>query len=160
MQKIINNQTLYDNNSHIILPKRRQEPKLRFQCFYCGKWFSDSENIRGSCKEAPDNVEHLIRIFTCYPVAQAAVYHCCKSNGELLTNISHYGQGYNLFAFGSRNTSILKRLKRLLFVSLLSLIIPCLCCYFPAHVINKCFGGGKRGRHQTCEPTATTPANF
>ncbi|EFO18715.1 Spred1 [Loa loa] len=153
--KEMNNFSVYKNNDHIILPKRKHRLEPRVRCFYCGEWFNRNENISGSCKEAPDPVEVTIRFLTCYPVAEGAVYHCCKSDDDMPVNISRFGQGYNVFSFGPRHIPLLKRVKRLLFLALMSLVAPCLCCYFPAHTINKCFGGGKRGRHQSYHSTTT-----
>ncbi|CAG9535802.1 unnamed protein product [Cercopithifilaria johnstoni] len=151
--KETNKFSVYENNECIVLPKRKRILKLPLRCFYCGEWFDCNENTSGSCKEAPDPIEHTIRFLTCYPVAEGAIYHCCRSYDDMPANINRFGQGYNVFSFGPRHTSLLKRMKRWLFLAVMSLIVPCLCCYFPAHMINKCFGGGKRGRHQSCHST-------
>ncbi|VDK69093.1 unnamed protein product [Litomosoides sigmodontis] len=151
----MNNFSVYENSDRIVLPKRRQRLKHPLRCFYCGEWFNCNENTSGSCREAPDPVERTIRFLTCYPVAEGAVYHCCRSDDDIPANISRFGQGYNVFSFGPRHISLHKRVKRWLLLLLMSLIVPCLCCYFPAHLINKCFGGGKRGRHQSYHSTAT-----
>ncbi|KAK6108453.1 Sprouty protein (Spry) family protein [Brugia pahangi] len=153
--KEMNNFSLYENSNHIVLPKRKQESKPLLRCFYCGEWFDRNDNTSGSCKEAPDPIERTIRFLTCYPIAEGAVYHCCRSDDDMPANISRFGQGYNVFSFGSHHISLLKRMKRWLFLALMSLAVPCLCCYFPAHMINKCFGGGKRGRHQSYHFTST-----
>ncbi|KAL3985524.1 Sprouty protein (Spry) family protein [Acanthocheilonema viteae] len=147
--KEMRNFSVYENNDRIVLPKRKEGLKSPLRCFYCGEWFDCNENSSGSCKEAPDPIERTIRFFTCYPIAEGAVYHCCRSDDDMPVNISRFGQGYNVFSLGPRHVSPLKRMKRWLFLAFMSLIVPCLCCYFPAHMINKCFGGGKRGRHQS-----------
>uniref|UniRef100_A0A0R3RPR9 Sprouty n=1 Tax=Elaeophora elaphi TaxID=1147741 RepID=A0A0R3RPR9_9BILA len=153
--KEMNNFSVYENNDRIVLPKRKRALKSPLRCFYCGEWFDCNENISGSCREAPDPIERTIRFLTCYPIAEGAVYHCCRSDDDMPANISRFGQGYNVFSFGPRHISLLKRMKRWLFLALMSLIVPCLCCYLPAHMINKCFGGGKRGRHQSYRSTTT-----
>ncbi|KAM3717098.1 Sprouty-related, EVH1 domain-containing protein [Dirofilaria immitis] len=153
--KEMNNLSVYENNDHIVLPKRKEGLRSQLRCFYCGEWFASNENTSGSCKEAPDPVERTIRFLTCYPIAEGAVYHCCRSDDDMSVNISRFGQGYNVFSFGLHHISPLKRVKRCIFLAFISLVVPCLCCYFPARMINKCFGGGKRGRHQSYHFSAT-----
>lgn len=48
-------------------------------------------------REAPDPVERTIRFLTCYPIAEGAVYHCCRSDDDMPANISRFGQGYVSF---------------------------------------------------------------
>lgn len=44
--------------------------------------------------EAPDSLDNLIKKLTCYPLAQAVVYHCCRENDEVEAKIGRYGNGY------------------------------------------------------------------
>ncbi|VDD95675.1 unnamed protein product [Enterobius vermicularis] len=91
---------------------------------------------------------------TCYPLAQAAVYHCYRSDDEVVAKIGRYGYGYTLniaivqdvFTYGSRNVTMLKRLKRWMLLLVIAIFAPCLCCYLPAKGIYRCFGP-RGGRH-------------
>lgn len=48
-------------------------------------------------REAPDPVERAIRFLTCYPIAEGAVYHCCRNYDHMPANIGRFGQGYVSF---------------------------------------------------------------
>ncbi|VDK67396.1 unnamed protein product, partial [Anisakis simplex] len=101
-------------------------------------------------REAPDPVELTIRRLTCYSVAQGVIYHCCRNDDETAANMGRYGHGYNVCSCAPSNLSRKKRLKRWILLALLSLLIPCLCCYVPAHYAYGCCCKAKRGRHKPC----------
>lgn len=145
--------SLYKNQDHVLLPKKKQpssEMMRRECCFYCRSWYNVRDNPRGSCKEAPDPIEKVISYLTCYPVAQGAIYHCCKENDEMPVSIGRYGQGYNICSCGPPTMSKTKRMRRWLLLALLSLFVPCLCCYLPVRAMYKCTCKGRRGRHKPC----------
>ncbi|VDM42589.1 unnamed protein product [Toxocara canis] len=145
--------SLYKNREHIVLPRKKQsssEMIRRECCIYCRNWYNVGNNPRGACKEAPDPIEIAIRRLTCYSVAQAVVYHCCREGDEMPVNIGRYGQGYNVCSCGPSGASRTKRMKRWLLLALISLLVPCLCCYLPARCTYDCCCKGRRGRHKPC----------
>uniref|UniRef100_A0A915PRQ9 Uncharacterized protein n=1 Tax=Setaria digitata TaxID=48799 RepID=A0A915PRQ9_9BILA len=101
--------SVYKNSDRIILPTRRLGSKSKVQCFYCGEWFDNNENGPGSCKEAPDPAERIIRFLTCYSIAQGAIYHCCKDDDDVPANISRFGQGYSYLMLLSFTGRVLVR---------------------------------------------------
>ena len=108
----------------------------RPHCVHCRESFSLSENGRGACAEAPCKFRNAIDWVTCVRCAKGLLYHCtADSDGEYVhpcacaNNDGHCARRW----FG---------------MTLLSFLLPCLCCYPPLLACYRCsrscgFCGGK-----------------
>ncbi|XP_055333429.1 sprouty-related, EVH1 domain-containing protein 1-like isoform X2 [Paramacrobiotus metropolitanus] len=91
----------------------------RSRCKYCHEFYSLDNNERGACEFAPDRVKDGINQITCVPAAGRILCHCMRDpEGEGTHPCSCDSLGKSCFG-------------RWLIVAALSLIMPCLCCYYP-----------------------------
>ncbi|XP_060568088.1 sprouty-related, EVH1 domain-containing protein 2-like isoform X2 [Ruditapes philippinarum] len=96
------------------------------RCKHCHETFSHEDNHRGSCEEAPDNVEKCIEIVTCVWCAKGLIYHCMSdADGEY---------GHPCICDPSDESNC----KKWTVLSVLSLFVPCLWCYWPLKACHMC----------------------
>ncbi|VDI05404.1 sprouty-related, EVH1 domain-containing protein 2-like isoform X2 [Mytilus galloprovincialis] len=121
-------------HQHPPLPKKKQKDKHRThllqnqksRCKYCRELFSHDDNARGSCEDAPDGVEKCIEYVTCVWCAKGIIYHCMADpDGD-------YGHPCVC------DTSDRTNCKKWTALTILSLFLPCLWCYWPCMACHKC----------------------
>ncbi|XP_040581609.1 sprouty-related, EVH1 domain-containing protein 1 isoform X2 [Lepeophtheirus salmonis] len=113
-------------------------PHPHLTCDRCRTSFSLESNPRGSCPEAPDCVKKTIEAVTCLQCAKCLLYHCMSdSEGDVL----HPCDCSNVDGHWAR---------RWISLTLLSVLVPCLCCYIPLMGCYKCARKCRicGGRHQ------------
>ncbi|XP_071216364.1 sprouty-related, EVH1 domain-containing protein 3 [Salvelinus alpinus] len=102
------------------------------RCVYCRSVFSQSENGRGRCRDAPDPALHCLRQWTCVWCAESLLYHCMSdSEGEFWEPCScedSLGEGHPHPLCCARWLALL----------VLSLFVPCMCCYLPLRACLRC----------------------
>lgn len=117
--------------SHSVLPAggmRRARPP-RVQCMYCCEPFDPELGGKGRsiCRDAPDRVMDYINIASCACVADTMSYHCfADDEGE-----------YEPACVCSPSLSCRSVVKWTVVV-LMSLILPCLCCFWPLIGCRRC----------------------
>jgi len=105
---------------------------LRLQqerCAHCQELYTESENKRGSCRYSPDVVRQGIDCVSCLSCAKCLLYHCHYedenfSEEEICTCADTDGH----------------LAKRWLGLSLLAVLVPCLCLY---PVLTACYTCGR-----------------
>jgi len=104
---------------------RRTHPQVR--CIYCCKPFDpEVGKDRHMCREAPDRVMDLIEFATCACVADTVAYHCfADSEGEFEPAC---------MCSGLSRRSLIKWTV----VVLMSVLLPCLCCFWPLVGCRRC----------------------
>lgn len=119
-------------------PPRAAAAGERARCVYCQDLFSQRDNGRGRCLEAPDPVQTCIRRVSFMWCADSLLYHCMSDpEGEYSDPCSCDGADER---FWLRWAALLG----------LSLLAPCMCCYAP---LRACYGCGVAcrccgGRHK------------
>ena len=110
----------------------------KLTCAHCRESFSQSSNRRGSCEDAPDcGARTCIEAVTCLQCAKCLLYHCMSdSEGDYV----HPCECSNVDGHWARRWTGL---------ALLSVLVPCLCCYVPMIGCYKCgtLCGVCGGRH-------------
>eukprot|EP00094_Tigriopus_californicus_P011686 TCALIF_11291-PA protein Name:"Similar to Spred2 Sprouty-related, EVH1 domain-containing protein 2 (Rattus norvegicus)" AED:0.12 eAED:0.12 QI:0/0.6/0.5/0.66/0.6/0.66/6/393/690 len=110
----------------------------KLTCAHCRESFSSEENPPGSCHYAPNCLRRGIETITCLQCAKCLLYHCLSdSEGDFV----HPCECSNRDGH---------RTRRWIGLSLLSIIVPCLCCYLPLMACYHCGALCKMcgGRHQ------------
>ena len=111
---------------------------MTLTCAHCRESFSADDNRLGDCAEAPSIVRKGIETMTCLNCAQALLYHCMSdSEGDYV----HPCECSNADGHAVR---------RWIGLTLLSVLVPCLCCYGP---LISCYRSGEHcnvcgGRHE------------
>ena len=111
---------------------------ITLTCAHCRESFSADDNRLGDCADAPSIVRKGIETLTCLNCAQALLYHCMSdSEGDYV----HPCECSNADGHAVR---------RWIGLTLLSVLVPCLCCYVP---LISCYRCGELcnvcgGRHQ------------
>lgn len=100
----------------------------RLKCVHCQEMYIAEENKRGSCMDAPDPVVDCIEGLSCSCCARAVLYHCMM-NSEGSGDPPH-PCSCNI---GDKNNC-----KRWTVLSFLSVVIPCLWCYWPLMICHRC----------------------
>ena len=124
-------------------PNNKQRRDKKSKCRHCHDSFTDETNSKGSCEYAPDSVRTAIEKITCFSCAECMLYHCMSdSEGDFAHRPCECG--------GVGCTPDESCSKRWLGLTLLSLVLPCLCCYLPLRGCHKCAVGCGLcgGRHQ------------
>ena len=99
---------------------------MTLTCAHCRESFSADDNRLGDCTEAPSCVRKGIETVTCLNCAQALLYHCMSdSEGDYV----HPCECSNADGHAVR---------RWIGLSLLSVLVPCLCCYVPLISCYRC----------------------
>lgn len=105
-------------------PRAQQDERSR--CVYCQDMFSQRENGRGRCHEAPDPVQTCIRRVSFLWCADSLLYHC-MSDPE--------GEYSDPCSCDTSDERFCLRWGALLGLSLLA---PCMCCYAPLRACYRC----------------------
>ena len=160
--------------------KRPQARLLQERCVHCHELFSQvnikdyntklpaitksyvqSENAPGSCQYAPDVVKQGIECMSCLACAKCLLYHCHYEDENFTgSNQAYYILGeiiiFHLFLFPDDDICTCDNTdghlgKRWLGLSLLAVLVPCLCLY---PLLTACHGCGRAckmcgGRHQS-----------
>ena len=122
-------------------PDKRTSRKLlpaRSRCVYCHEMFTVEENHRGSCEDAPDKVTKGIEHVSCICCARGMLYHfMADADGD-------YGHPCVCDTADPANC------KKWTALTLLSLLVPCLWCYWPLTACHRCGAacGCCGGRHK------------
>jgi sprouty-related EVH1 domain-containing protein len=99
----------------------------RNRCRHCQEMYLENENGRGSCEYAPDRVRTGIKAVACMSCAECMLYHCtADAEGDFAQHPCECG-------VVDENCG-----RRWCFLSLLSLVVPCLCCYPPLRACHWC----------------------
>jgi Sprouty protein (Spry) len=95
------------------------------RCVYCGELFSSIEKKQTMCVDAPDNLRNCIDVVTCACMADSIAYHCfADEDGDYEPMCS---------CTSSQNSTA-----RWALVVLLSIVLPCLCCFWPLMGCRRC----------------------
>ncbi|XP_063060438.1 sprouty-related, EVH1 domain-containing protein 3 [Engraulis encrasicolus] len=106
------------------------------RCVYCRSVFSQAENGRGRCRDAPDPALHCLRQWTCVWCAESLLYHCMSdSEGEFWEPCDCECED-SLGGAGGRAHPLC--CARWLALLALSLFVPCMCCYLPLRACLRC----------------------
>ncbi|XP_048488252.1 sprouty-related, EVH1 domain-containing protein 2 isoform X2 [Plutella xylostella] len=113
-------------------PIRTEQFQARLKCRHCHEWYLESANRPGACEFSPDRCRSCVDTVTCIKCAQCLLYHCMSdSEGD-------YNQRPCACDEVTHNCA-----KRWLGLALLSILVPCLCCYAPL----KCMHRAARAAH-------------
>ncbi|KAK0411486.1 hypothetical protein QR680_005676 [Steinernema hermaphroditum] len=115
----------------------------REKCRYCSKWYNVSENEKGSCRDAPDRVNKVLKKVTCFAFANSMVQRCSAPTGSESTRP---------FCSQPRRLSDVPRpsaWRRRVGFAVASLLCPCICCYVPLKKARRvcCCARDAGGRH-------------
>ena len=114
-------------------------------CIHCRKSFNPAYNTKGACRYAPNDwARSTIETVTCLSCARCLLYHCISDPEE--DDEVHDPCECRCSGNGSRSAGF----RRWLGLSLLSILVPCLCCYPP---LLACYRGAAAcrlcgGRHE------------
>ncbi|CAH0598653.1 unnamed protein product [Chrysodeixis includens] len=98
----------------------------RIKCRHCHEWYLESANRAGACEFAPDCFRSCIDCVSCIRCAQCMLYHCMSdAEGDFAMHPCACGPPDDNCA------------KRWLGITLLSLLVPCLCCYAPLRCLHR-----------------------
>jgi len=101
--------------------------RLLVQCVYCCEPFDSRDAGCRKCLDAPDRVMDRINVASCVCVADTVAY-LCFSDGE--------GDYDPVCACGGRPS--LRCGMKWTALALLSMFLPCLCCYWPLVGCHRC----------------------
>lgn len=118
--------------------RKGQSRLLQERCVHCHELYSESENAAGSCRYSPDVLRQGIECMSCLACAKCLLYHCHYEDENFTDEdicTCDPGDGH----LG----------KRWLGLSLLAVLVPCLCLY---PLLTACHGLGRAcqlcgGRH-------------
>lgn len=114
---------------------------MTLTCAHCRESFSADDNRLGDCADAPSLLRKGIETMTCLSCAQALLYHCMSdTEGDYV----HPCECSNADGHAVR---------RWIGLTLLSVLVPCLCCYVP---LISCYRCGELcnvcgGRHEASD---------
>jgi len=98
--------------------KRKGTRALQERCVHCHELYSESENGAGSCRYSPDVLRQGIECISCLACAKCLLYHC------------HYeDENFTDDDICTCDPSDGHLGKRWLGLSLLAVLVPCLCLY-------------------------------
>ena len=99
-------------------------------CAHCGQPFAHAGNRRGECPHAPDRLRDCIEAVSCLSCAKCLHYHCIADGDHGAPVVHPCSCGNADGHFGIRWLSL----------TLLSVLVPCLCLYPP---LIGCYGCGR-----------------
>eukprot|EP00088_Acartia_fossae_P005922 TRINITY_DN12684_c0_g1_i1.p1 TRINITY_DN12684_c0_g1~~TRINITY_DN12684_c0_g1_i1.p1 ORF type:complete len:609 (+),score=124.99 TRINITY_DN12684_c0_g1_i1:315-2141(+) len=112
--------------------KRRGKNKkkgsgMRVRCAHCQELYTESENKRGACSYSPDAVRQGIECVSCLACAKCLLYHC------------HYeDENFSEEEICTCTDSDGHLTQRWIGLSLLAVLVPCLCLYPVLTACYKC----------------------
>uniref|UniRef100_A0A8D2L9T0 Sprouty related EVH1 domain containing 3 n=1 Tax=Varanus komodoensis TaxID=61221 RepID=A0A8D2L9T0_VARKO len=109
-----------------------EEDAVPSRCVYCRDVFNHEENGRGQCQDAPDPIGRCVYQFTCMWCAESMLYHCMSDSEGEYSDPCSCDTGHPHFCI------------RWVALVMLSLVVPCMCCYLPLHACHWC------GEHCGC----------
>ncbi|XP_078518347.1 sprouty-related, EVH1 domain-containing protein 2-like [Lissotriton helveticus] len=109
-----------------------EEDAVPSRCVYCRDVFSNEENGRGQCQDAPDPISDCVYQFTCMWCAESMLYHCMSDSEGEFSDPCSCDLGHPHFCV------------RWMALIALSLVVPCMCCYLPLRACHWC------GEHCGC----------
>ena len=109
------------------------ETVARPRCLYCDEPFDLASNRRGACRDAPDRGADCVDRASCLCCARAVVYHCL----EPADNVSPSADDRDPCACDGGLGGV-RRCRRWTALSLLSVVVPCLCLYWPLAACHRC----------------------
>ena len=119
------------------------ESTLSHLCIHCRKSYNPGFNGKGSCRYAPNDwARATVETVTCLSCARCLLYHCISDPDE--------DEDIHDPCECTGNGSASNRVRRWLGLTLLSILVPCLCCYPP---LMACYKGAAAcglcgGRHE------------
>ena len=114
---------------------RREEPAAgarRPRCRHCDEPFEPAANRRGACPDAPDAAAACVERASCVCCARALVYHCLEPHDG-----DQDPHDADPCACDGR-LGAARRCRRWTSLGLLSLVVPCLCLYWPLAACHRC----------------------
>jgi len=109
--------------------KKQHTRLLQERCGHCQELYSEAENKIGSCGYSPDPVRHGIECVSCLSCAKCLLYHC------------HYeDENFSDEDICTCSDTDGHLTKRWLGLSLLAVLVPCLCLY---PVLTACYSCGR-----------------
>ncbi|KAM3968749.1 sprouty-related protein with EVH-1 domain isoform 2-T2 [Aphomia sociella] len=115
--------------------------QARLKCRHCHEWYLESGNRAGACEYAPDCCRACVDAVSCIKCAQGMLYHCMSdAEGDFAMHPCSCGPPDEACA------------KRWVGITLLSLLVPCLCCYVPLRCAHRAaraarIAGGQHAPH-------------
>lgn len=129
----------------------------RLKCIHCQEMFVTEENRGGGCVDAPDPVADCIDRLACTCCARALLYHCmaCGACADAGGHDPHDAHHRHPCACDATDKDGCKRWTAL---SFLSVLVPCLWCYWPLTICHRCAVrcGCCGGRHEAAAAAAAT----
>jgi len=99
-------------------PKKPAGRLLQERCVHCHQLYSEAENNAGSCRYSPDLIKQGVECISCIACAKCLLYHC------------HYeDENFTDEDICTCDNSDGQLGKRWLGLSLLAVLVPCLCLY-------------------------------
>ncbi len=98
----------------------------RSHCKYCHEYYLTEENYRGACDSAPDRAKKCIDGASCIACAHGMLYHC----------MSDPDGGYPHPCICDKSDE--SNCKKWTVLTVLSIFVPCLWCYWPLMACYKC----------------------
>ncbi|ESO11615.1 hypothetical protein HELRODRAFT_71732, partial [Helobdella robusta] len=112
----------------------------RRRCLKCREFYYETENCAGRCAYGSDQCLKCVEAVSCVACARALLYHfAADENGD-------YGEVCSCTDGHHRN------FKKWFLSAILSVFMPCLCCYPPLSACHKsCVKTGKCGARHKCD---------
>lgn len=108
-------------------------PAARPRCLYCDEPFEPASNRRGACPDAPDAAADCIDRVSCLCCARAVVYHCLEPADDVSPAVDDRDPCACDGGLGG-----VRRCRRWTALSVLSVVVPCLCLYRPLVGCHRC----------------------
>ena len=105
----------------------------RPRCLFCDEPFDAASNRPGACPDAPDCAADCVDRVSCLCCARAVVYHCL----EPADDDSPAADDRDPCACDGGMDAV-RRCRRWTSLSLLSVVVPCLCLYWPLAACHRC----------------------
>ena len=109
------------------------ETVARARCQYCDEPFDPASNRRGACRDAPDAAADCVDRVSCLCCARAVVYHCLEPPDDLAPSADDRDP-----CACDGELDCAHRCRRWTALGVLSVVVPCLCCYWPLAACHHC----------------------
>ncbi|XP_073965962.1 sprouty-related, EVH1 domain-containing protein 2-like isoform X2 [Choristoneura fumiferana] len=118
--------------------------QARLKCRHCHEWYLESANRPGACEFAPDACRACVDAVSCIKCAQCMLYHCMSdAEGDFAVHPCACAAPDDACA------------KRWVGITLLSLLVPCLCCYVPLRCAHRAARAAHRAGGHHAPRTST-----